>query len=262
MSEQDSIELAVEGGVATVTLNRPAVRNAIDDAMRGLLVATLERIAADDAVRAVVLTGKGVAFCAGGDISGMKQRLSAPAGQVAFNGWRRQKRTHQAIAALHGLGKPTVAAVNGAAAGLGCDMAMCCDFIVASDQASFAMSFIRRGLVPDGGSLYFLPRRVGLSAAKELIFTGRTVAPEEALRIGLVDRVTSAATLLNDARAFAASVSGGSPAALALAKSILDRSFELDAEEVFALGSQAQAICYTTAEHREAVEAFLSKKSR
>src|SRR6266540_1286546 len=155
MSDPDSIEQRIDGTVATVTLNRPAVRNAIDDAMRATLIATFDRLAADDAVRAVVLTGKGVAFCAGGDISGMKQRLSAPAGQVAFNGWRRQKRTHQAIATLHGLGKPTVAAVNGAAAGLGCDIAMCCDFIIASEAASFAMSFIRRGLVPDGGSLYF-----------------------------------------------------------------------------------------------------------
>jgi enoyl-CoA hydratase/carnithine racemase len=124
------------------------------------------------------------------------------------------------------------------------------------------MSFIRRGLVPDGGSLYFLPRRVGLSAAKELIFTGRSVGPEEALKIGLVDRLTSATTLLADAQAWATSLAEGSPAALALTKSILDRSFELDAEEVFALGSQAQAICYTTAEHRQAVEAFLSKKPR
>ena len=119
----------------------------------------------------------------------MKERLAAPAGEIAFTGWQRQKRLHQVVAILHGMGKPTIAAVNGAAAGLGCDLALACDFIIASEAASFAMSFILRGLVPDGGGLYFLPRRVGLVRAKELIFTGRRVAAQEALAIGLADRL-------------------------------------------------------------------------
>ncbi|MFB9971880.1 enoyl-CoA hydratase/isomerase family protein [Pseudoroseomonas cervicalis] len=150
-----------------------------------------------------------------------------------------------------------MAAVNGAATGLGCDVALCCDFIIAADTARFAMSYILRGLIPDGGGMYFLPRRVGLSRAKELIFSGRTVAPEEALRIGLIDRVTAAGTLLEDARAWAAELSHGAPAALALSKTILDQSFELSVEQVFAMGSQAQAICYSSREHQEAVAAFL-----
>ena len=108
----------------TVTLNRPEARNAISDAMRAELIDILDRLAGDDGVRAVVLTGKGKAFCAGGDIAGMQERLKAPAGEIAFNGWRRQKRTHQGIAVLHGMGKPTIAAVNGPAMGLGCDMAL------------------------------------------------------------------------------------------------------------------------------------------
>ena len=136
------------------------------------------------------LSRERAAFCAGGDIAGMQQRLQAPPGQIAFNGWRRQKRTHQGVALLHGLPKPTIAAVNGAASGLGCDLALACDFIIASTAASFAMSFIHRGLVPDGGGMYFLPRRVGLPRAKELIFTGRSVPAEEALAIGLVDRLS------------------------------------------------------------------------
>jgi enoyl-CoA hydratase/carnithine racemase len=255
------IESTIEDGIAIVRLNRPEVRNAINDAMRGELIAVLERIAGDHAVRAVVLTGNGKGFCSGGDISGMGERLKAPPGQVAFNGWRRQQQTHKGIAALHGLGKPTIAAVNGAAAGLGCDMALACDFIVASEQAMFSMSFIRRGLVSDGGGMYFLPRRVGLVRAKELIFSGRTVDAQEARAIGLADRISPAATLVEDAAAWARELSRGSPAAIALTKAILDRSFETAEEQVFALGREAQAICYTTAEHQDAVEAFLDKSA-
>ena len=253
------VELSVADGVATIAFNRPEVRNAIDDAMRGEFHAALERVANDEAVRAVVLTGKGPAFCAGGDIAGMQQRLKAPPGDVAFNGWSRQRRTHQGVVMLHNLPKPTIAAVNGAAAGLGCDLALCCDFILASEAASFAMSFILRGLIPDGGGMYFLPRRVGLARAKELIFTGRRVDAKEALAIGLADRITSAATLLADAQAWAAELGRGSGTALALSKSILDQTYELTTDQVLALSREAQAICYTTSEHQAAVTAFLSK---
>ena len=254
------IELSISQSIATITLNRPEVRNAIDDDTRTELVAALDRVGNDDAVRAVIITGKGAAFCAGGDISGMQKRLQAAPGQIAFNGWRRQKRTHRGIAMLHGLPKPTIAAVNGAASGLGCDMALCCDFIMASSSASFAMSFIHRGLIPDGGGMYFLPRRVGLPRAKELIFTGRSVGAEEALAIGLADRLSPADELLKNAHDWAIQLSQGSSAALALSKSILDRTFELTDEQVFVLGREAQAICYTTSEHQDAVAAFLKKK--
>lgn len=256
------VELAVEDKIAIVTLNRPDVRNAINDALRTELVAILERIGADEAVRAVVLTGKGKSFCAGGDISGMKERLKAPPGDVAFNGWRRQGQTHKSIALLHGLPKPVIAAVNGAAAGLGCDMALACDFIVASENAQFTMSFVKRGLVSDGGGMYFLPRRIGLPRAKELIFTGRSVDAQEALAIGLADRVAPADTLVADAAAWARELSQGSRASIAFSKAILDRTFESAEEQVFALGREAQAICYTTAEHRASVEAFLNKTGR
>lgn len=256
------VELTIESGVAIVTLNRPEVRNAINDALRTELISVLERVAADEAVRAVVLTGKGKAFCAGGDIAGMNERLKAPAGQVAFNGWRRQGQTHKSVALLHGLPKPVIAAVNGAAAGLGCDMALACDFIVASEEAAFTMSFVKRGLVSDGGGMYFLPRRVGLPRAKELIFTGRMVDAQEALTIGLADRVAPAETLVADAAAWARELGQGSRASIALSKAILDRTFETAEEQVFALGREAQAVCYTTAEHRESVEAFLNKTGR
>ena len=231
-----TIESTIDGRIAIITLNRPDVRNAVNESLRAEFVAAIAAVASDDRVRAVVLTGNGPAFCAGGDLAAMQQNLGAAAGQLAFNGWQRQRRLHEAVDALHRLTKPTIAAVNGPAVGLGCDLALCCDFILAAEQASFAMSFILRGLIPDGGGLYFLPRRVGLARAKELIFTGRRVEAKEALAIGLVDRVTSPATLLAEARAWADQLSQGSIAALALTKEILNRTFELGDEDVFALG--------------------------
>jgi enoyl-CoA hydratase/carnithine racemase len=253
------IDLQIRDGIATLALNRPEVRNALDDATRDSLVGALDRVAIDRSIRALVLTGNGKAFCAGGDIRGMKQRAQAPAGEVAFNGWARQQRTHKAVSSLHALPVPTIAAVNGAAAGLGADLAMCCDFVVASSAATFAWNYVLRGLVPDGGGMYFLPRRVGLVRAKELIFSGRTVQADEAIRLGIADRLSSPDALLDDARGWAAELAQGGAEAVALSKSILDRSFELAPEDVFARGSQAQAILYTTTRHQDAIAAFLNK---
>lgn len=257
------IDLQLHAGIATLTLNRPDKRNAMSDEMRSQFIAALERVAADKAIRALVLTGAGKAFCAGGDIAGMERRMNALAGEIAFNGWHRQQRVHHTQALLHTMPKPVIAAVNGAASGLGADTALACDFIVASEWASFTWSYIHRGIVPDGGGMYFLPRRVGLPKAKELIFTGRKVAVNEALSLGLVDRkASSAETLVAEAQAWAAELSQGSATALALGKTILNQSFELSAQQVFAQGSQAQGICYTSTEHRESVMAFLAKTAQ
>jgi len=249
----------VENAIATITLNRPDKRNAMSDDMRSEFIDALETVAADKAIRALVLTGAGKGFCAGGDISGMQKRMNAPAGEVGFNGWHRQQRVHHTQALLHTMPKPVIAAVNGAASGLGADTAMACDFVMASEWASFAWSYVLRGIIPDGGGMYFLPRRVGLAKAKELIFTGRQVKIDEALALGIVDRKTSADTLLADAQAWAAELSQASSTALALTKTIINQSFELSSHDVFAQGSQAQGICYTSSEHRASVEAFLAK---
>lgn len=249
----------VENAIATITLNRPDKRNAMSDDMRSEFIDALETVAADKAIRALVLTGAGKGFCAGGDISGMQKRMNAPAGEVGFNGWHRQQRVHHTQALLHTMPKPVIAAVNGAASGLGADTAMACDFVIASEWASFAWSYVLRGIIPDGGGMYFLPRRVGLAKAKELIFTGRQVKVDEALALGIVDRKTSADTLLVDAQAWAAELSQASSTALALTKTIINQSFELSSHDVFAQGSQAQGICYTSSEHRASVEAFLAK---
>jgi len=255
-----TIELTLDSRIATITLNRPDKRNAITDDMRTELIDVLTRVSSDPQVRAVILTGNGKGFCAGGDVSGMAQRMDAPAGEVAFNGWSRQQRVHHTVNLLYSMPKPTIAAVNGAAAGLGADMALSCDFIVASEEASFTWSYIKRGLIPDGGGMYFLPRRVGLARAKELIFSGRKVEAPEARDLGIADRLSTPDALLADAKAWAQELSQGSPTALALGKTILNQSYELSAQQVFAQGSQAQAVCYTSREHREAVLYFLGKR--
>ena len=255
------IDFKVDASIATITFNRPDKRNAMSDDMRSEFIVALEQVAADKAIKALVLTGAGKGFCAGGDISGMERRMSAPTGEIAFNGWHRQQRVHHTQSLLHTMPKPVIAAVNGAASGLGADTALACDFIIASEWANFAWSYIHRGIIPDGGGMYFLPRRVGLSKAKELIFTGRKVDVDEALALGIVDRKTAAATLVTDAQAWAAELGKGSPTALALTKTIINQTYELSAQDVFAQGSQAQGICYTSTEHRESVMAFLAKSS-
>lgn len=262
MTTQALIAVDVHDAVATITFNRPDKRNAMSDAMRGEFIAALERVAADAAIRALVITGAGKGFCAGGDVAGMERRMQAAPGEIGFNGWHRQQRVHYTQTLLYSMPKPVIAAVNGAASGLGADTALACDFIIGSEYASFAWSYIHRGIVPDGGGMYFLPRRVGLSRAKELIFSGRKVGAEEALRLGIVDRLGAAETLLAEAQNWAAELARGSKTALALSKAILNQSFELTAHQVFAMGSQAQGLCYTSTEHRESVMAFLAKAAQ
>jgi enoyl-CoA hydratase/carnithine racemase len=255
------IDLQIDGGIATLTLNRPDKRNAMSDDMRTEFIHALERVSADKAIRALVLTGAGKGFCAGGDIAGMERRMSAPTGEIAFNGWHRQQRVHHTQTLLHTMPKPVIAAVNGAASGLGADTALACDFIIASEWANFTWSYIHRGIIPDGGGMYFLPRRVGLAKAKELIFTGRKVNIDEAIALGIADRKVSGEALVADAQAWAREMTQGSGTALALTKTILNQTFELSAHQVFAQGSQAQGICYTSTEHRESVMAFLAQAS-
>lgn len=255
------VNLVVDSEIATISFNRPEKRNAMSDDMRTEFIQVLEHVSNHREIKAVVLTGEGAAFCAGGDISGMKKRMEAPTGEVAFNGWSRQQRVHHTISLLHNMPKPTIAAVNGSASGLGADTALACDFVMVSEDASFAWSYILRGIIPDGGGMYFLPRRVGLSKAKELIFSGRKVGATEALELGIADRLSNKQNLVSDAQQWAKELGANSSTALALSKSILNQSFELPANQIFALGSQAQGICYTSTEHREAVLDFLNKVS-
>ena len=259
-----AIECQVSDGIATLLLNRPEVRNAIDDAMRAELIGILDRLGSDDAIRAMVITGKGKAFCAGGDIAGMQRAAEGAA--------RRGRLQRLAAPAAHPSGhrRPAHAAASrpsprstAPAMGLGCDMALCCDFIIASEAASFAMSFIQRGLVPDGGGMYFLPRRVGLPRAKELIFTGRSV--ERRRR-----RWRSASPTAWPAPTRCWPRPGPGPSSSAAARPRRWRSpsrswtrpSSCPRSRSSLAASEAQAICYTTREHHESVAAFLSKTSR
>lgn len=246
-----------DGSIATLQLNRPHARNAIDDGLTAVLTGELERLAATGSIRVVVLTGAGTAFCSGGDVKGMQSRLGTTPGQIAATGWRRLRQTHRMLASLHDLGAVTIAAVNGPAVGVGMDLALACDRIVASEAAFFSSAFLARGLVPDSG-MYYLPRRVGLARAKDLMFSGRSIDADEALVLGIADEVVPAAELNARVASRAADYSHGSATAIALTKSILNRSLESTREQVFALSAEAQAMCYTTDEHRTSVDAFLN----
>jgi enoyl-CoA hydratase/carnithine racemase len=258
-----ALRVTADGPVVELRLDRPERRNAIDDGLRDELIRALEALGSDETARVVILTGEGSAFCAGGDVSAMQARLATPPGQVAARGWRRLRHTERLATLLHDLDQVTIAAVNGPAAGFGMDLALACDFVLAADTAVFAMSYVLRGLVPDGGGLYHLPRRVGLARAKELIFSGRRVGAEEALALGIADRVVPAASLGEAARAWAGELAVGMPTAVALSKAILNRAFELSPRDVFALSAEAMALCYTSEEHQASVAEFLSStKSR
>ncbi len=259
---ETSVEYRREGGIVTLTLNRPRVRNAINSQLQAGLRARLEEVRAHRDISVVLLTGAGSSFCAGGDVRAMGERAEADPGTIAEEGWRRQHALHETLSQLHALDKVTIAAVNGPAMGLGCDLALCCDFVVAGPNARFAMSYIRRGLFPDGGGAHFLPRRVGLAKAKELVFSGREVDAEEAVALGLADRVTTATPMLDEVREWAQQFVGRSPVAVALAKLALNETFERSLQAIFDSGAAAQAICYTSREHQGAVRTFLADRAK
>lgn len=259
MSQTPLVKFELENDIAILTLNRPEKRNAMSDDMRSELVSHLVNIRSDRSIKALVLTGEGKGFCAGGDIAGMKTRMEADPATVGFNGWERQQGVHYAASLLLNLPIPTVAAVNGAAAGLGADLALSCDFVIAAPFASFTWAYIARGLVPDGGGLYFLPRRVGLNVAKKLIFSGKKIGQQEAQALGIADEICESEELIQKAIDVAHEMSSGSRTAIALTKSILNKSYEMSEQQVFAEGSKAQGICYTSQEHRKSVQDFLNR---
>ena len=198
-----------EGAIAVLTLDRPDRLNAMADPMWDALYGHLGEIAADDAVRAVILTGAGRGFCSGGDVTGMA-KSDIVSGRV------RSKKRHRTIQALHTLEKPVIAAVRGPIYGIGNALALACDLVVASDTAKFSMAFKKVGIVPDGGAIFFLTQYLGIARAKDLVYTARVVPAPEALELGLVMRVVPDDRLDTEVRALAKEMAESATYALAL----------------------------------------------
>ena len=242
-------------GIATVTLNRPEARNALNLEMREELEDALRGLEADPGVRVLVLRGAGEHFCAGGDVKLMQaHRMTAVEGQ------RRVEAMNRAVLALAAFRTPTIAMVDGYAVGAGCNLALACDLVVASDRARFGEVFARIGLIPDGGGVYLLPRRVGLAKAKELCFTADVVEAAEALQIGLINRVVPGGELAAETLALARRIAQGPPRVHAMTKSLLNRSLALDLETSLAWEALVQGLMIESEDHREGLAAFFEKR--
>jgi 2-(1,2-epoxy-1,2-dihydrophenyl)acetyl-CoA isomerase len=250
-----TILTACADGVATLTLNRPEVRNALNMTMRRDLEVALAQLDEDRDVRVVVVRGAGEHFCAGGDVKLMRDHPV-----TAAEGQSRVEAINRAILALARLRVPTIAMVDGAAAGAGCNLALACDLVVASDRARFGELFARIGLIPDAGGTFFLPRRVGLARAKELVFTADIIDAREAERIGLVNRVVPAAALEAETYALARRIADGPPRVLAAAKALLDRAAGLDLQSALHWEALTQGEMIAAADHREGLRAFFEKR--
>lgn len=250
-NEETPLLCEVEGGVATLTLNRPAVLNALNLALKSELAERIAELGRRRDVRAVVLTGSGRAFCSGGDIREMD------AGRTPADTRERLLALHRSIfTPLATLEKPVIAAVNGVAVGAGLSLALACDLVFAAERASFGAVFSRRGLVPDSSAAFHLVRFVGVARAKELAFSGRVVNASEALQLGLVQRVIADAELLRETQAYAAVLAQGATVALGLTKRLLDLApgSSLEAMVEHEIGAVIQAV--GTADHAEALRAF------
>jgi len=247
-----------DGAIATVTLNRPEARNALDLVMRRELVTALDDIDGDASARVVILTGAGGHFCAGGDVKSMQESRGS---QTAAEGRARVVALNRLVMRLAEFPRPVIAMVDGFAVGAGCNLALCCDLIVASDRARFGEVFAKIGLVPDGGGSWLLSRLVGLARAKELIFTADIIDAAEAARIGLVNRVVPAAELATATRALATRIAQGPPKAIAMAKHMVNRAASTDLEAALDVEAFSQAIATTGAEHREGLAAFFEKRA-
>jgi 2-(1,2-epoxy-1,2-dihydrophenyl)acetyl-CoA isomerase len=241
--------------IATLTLNRPDARNAIDLVMREEIVGALDETEADESARVLIVTGAGEHFCAGGDVKTMQAKR-----HTAAEGRARVESLNRMVVRLVNFPKPTLAMVDGYAVGAGFNLALGCDLIVASDRARFGQVFSRIGLIPDGGGTYFLPRAVGPAKAKELIFTADIIDAEEALRLGLVNRVVPAGDLRQATLGLARRIAEGPPKALALAKHLLNRSASLDLAAALDLEAFAQSHALTTEDHQEGLRAFFEKR--
>ncbi|MBE8473727.1 enoyl-CoA hydratase/isomerase family protein [Streptomyces justiciae] len=243
--------------VSSITLNRPEALNALNPDQRDLLIRLLADASADPGVRAVVITGTGRGFCAGADLrggTGSGERVAGDVARMLRSGAQRL------IAAVLDCEKPVIAAVNGTAAGIGAHLAFACDLVLAAESAKFIEVFVRRGLVPDGGGAYLLPRLVGPQRAKELMFFGDALTVADAERLGLVNRVVPDGELAKTAREWSERLAAGPTRALALTKQLVNASLDTDRATAFAAEAAAQEINMTTADAREGVASFVERR--
>lgn len=259
----DSVLVERDGSIMTVTLNAPERRNPISDSeMVDALENAIRTADEDPDVGAVILTGAGSAFSSGGDI----KKMAAGAGLRDAAPVRTRSNYREGIQRLpllfQAIDVPVVAAVNGPAIGAGCDLACMCDIRIASEKAMFAESFVKVGLVPGDGGAWLLPRIVGFSKACELALTGDAIDAHEALACGLVSRVTAHDDLLPTARAIADRIAANSGPAVRLTKRLLREGQTTTLASLLELSAALQALVHTTAEHEEAVQAFLNRPPR
>ena len=252
----ETIILTREENVATITLNRPDKLNSWSAELIDEVIKVTDELSKDDTVGAVILTGAGRAFCAGGD-------LALPLFDMKGYSLEMKNFFHKVNMiplGLRNLRKPVIAAVNGPAVGAGCAMAMACDIIIASEAATFGMAFVNVGYHPDAGASYFLPRLVGINKACELIFTGRIIDAREAERIGLANQVVAADTLLPTAKELADRLANGPSLAISLAKSTIYNGMQMTLEQSLEVESQAASLILQTEDQKEGTNAFREKR--
>jgi 2-(1,2-epoxy-1,2-dihydrophenyl)acetyl-CoA isomerase len=255
--DQADIVETCEDGVVTLLLDRPAQLNAVTAPMFESLLERCERIAGDESVGALVLAGAGRAFCAGGDVKEMADRApEAPQAAVAT-----LRRRMEIARLLHEMPKPTIAKVQGPAAGAGVCLALACDLRIAGPGASFTLAFGRVGYSGDYGGSYFLPRLVGAAKARELYFTSAKLGAQEALDLGIVNRVVTAEALDAEVAQLAASLASGPRVALAQMKRNLNAADEGTLADVLDIEAEGQIRCRFTEDHREAARAFLERRA-
>jgi 2-(1,2-epoxy-1,2-dihydrophenyl)acetyl-CoA isomerase len=240
------------GGIAKITLNVPDKLNALDMVMREELKEEIFNYQTDKAVKVLVITGSGRAFCAGGDIRTMKD-ITAPAGRD------RLKNVHKLIKYMFELEKPIISAVNGMATGAGLHIALASDIIYASQRAKFAESFVNVGLIPDLGGFYFLPLRIGLHRAKELMLTGRIFASEEAYKMGLINKVVPHEELDGEVMSLAEKLAQGPGLVYAMIKAGLN-NWPFSLQTAMEMEANMQALCFETMDFKEGIRAFIEKR--
>lgn len=254
MSDYKFLLFRKESGVATISLNRPDVYNALNDEITYELQDAFKAIAKDDSIRVIVFTGEGKAFCAGQDL-----KATSGEGKRSFLE-SLHKRYNPIIRAMRNLPKPIVCRLNGVAAGAGCSLALACDIIVASEEATLVEVFINIGLVPDSGSSFFLPRLVGMARAFELCSTGQKIKAKEAVEIGLINKAVPVDQLDAAINEYTGYYANAPTKAIGLIKKMLNKSASSSLEEMLEYEAYAQEIAGSSADYKEGVKAFLEKR--